>query len=88
MWEPVVALADFKIHLAVTVVALEVVFNDELLRNVRHFDAYIFGIWHGHVKIDFFRSMVLNCALFQERTLFRRSLTNSRKAVLVPTSPG
>jgi hypothetical protein len=50
--EAIAALVNFEIHPAVMITALEIVFLDELLRDVRHFDADIFWVRHGHVKVE------------------------------------
>ena len=50
--ETIAALANFEIHPAVTITSLEGLFLNELLRNVRHFDADIFWVRHGSVKVE------------------------------------
>jgi hypothetical protein len=48
----VTALANFKVDTAVLVLAREVVFLDELVRDVRELDANIFRIRHRSVQIE------------------------------------
>jgi hypothetical protein len=48
----VTALANFKVDPAILVSAQEIVFLDELDRDVREFDANIFGIRHRSVQIE------------------------------------
>ena len=45
-------MANFKIHPAITVAANEVVLFNELLRDVRHFNADIFGVRHGSIQVE------------------------------------
>jgi len=53
--EPIASLADFKIHPAITVAANEVVLFNELVRDVRHFNADIFRVGHGSIQIEIFQ---------------------------------
>ncbi len=48
----VTALANFKVDPAILVSAQEIVFLDELVRDVRELDASIFGIRHRSVQIE------------------------------------
>ncbi len=48
----VTALANFKVDPAISVSAQEIVFLDELIRDVRELDADIFGITHRSVQIE------------------------------------
>jgi len=48
----VTALADFKVDPAVSILAREIVFLGELVRDVRELDANIFGIRHRSVQIE------------------------------------
>jgi hypothetical protein len=84
----IASLANFEVDPPVPIHTGEIVLLNELHRNVLDLDADIFRVGHGSVEVENFRSMVLNRAPFLEMTLLRRSLTTSREAVLVPTSPG
>ena len=48
----VTAFADFKVDPAISVLAQEIVFLDELVQDVMELDANIFGIRHRSVQID------------------------------------
>ncbi len=48
----ITALANFKVDPAILVLAWEIVFIDELVRDVRELDANIFGIRHRSVQIE------------------------------------
>jgi hypothetical protein len=52
LWKSVTALANFKVDPAVSVLAREVVFLDELVQDVRELDANIFRIRHRSVQIE------------------------------------
>jgi hypothetical protein len=48
----ITALENFKVDPAILVLAREIVFLDELVRDVRELDANIFGIRHRSVQIE------------------------------------
>ena len=52
MGKPIAATANFIIYPAVTVTSQEIVFGDEVIRDISEFDADIFGIRHGGVQIE------------------------------------
>ncbi len=64
------------------------IFQDKLLWSVSDFDADVFRIYHWHVKVEVFMSMVKNCAPLQEMTLLSMSLMSFNDAVLVLALPG
>jgi len=74
--EAVDAFANFEVYPAVVYVMQEVVLSDEFLWDVREFDFDVLGSVEGGAEIEV------------ERMLLIMSLTSSRGAVLVPTSPG
>jgi hypothetical protein len=83
----ITVLANLKVDPPVTISSLKVALLNEFRQNGSNFSADIFGVWYRHIEVKFLRSMELKRAPRQESTLLRRSLTSSRDAVLVPTSP-
>jgi hypothetical protein len=43
---------DFKVNPSVLVLTCQLVFVDELIRDVQDFDANIFGIGHQSIQVD------------------------------------
>ncbi len=66
----VATLADFKVNPSVMVQTCEFVFVNELLWNVQDFDAYLFRLVHGRVKVEV---LMVNgakaCTFLQEYTV-------------------
>ena len=52
MGKAITTLSNFEVYPAIAVATSEVVFLDELIRNVRELDANIFGIGHGGIKVE------------------------------------
>ena len=52
MGKPIAATANFIVYPAITVTSQEIVFGDEVIRDISEFDADIFGIRHGGVEIE------------------------------------
>jgi hypothetical protein len=48
-------LPNFEVYPAIAVATSEVVFLDELVRDVGELDAHIFGVGHGSVKVEVFK---------------------------------
>ncbi len=52
MGQTVATLADFKVNLSILVQTCELVFGNELVRDVQDFDANVFRLRHGSVKVE------------------------------------
>ncbi len=52
MGKAITALSNLEVYPAIAVATSEVVFLDELLRDVGELDANIFGIGHGSIKVE------------------------------------
>ncbi len=52
----ITALANFKLDPAISILAREIVFLDELVRDVKELDADIFWIRHRSVQIEVFEN--------------------------------
>jgi len=50
--EPIAALSDLEVNPAIAVSTREVVFTDELIRDVSELDANIFRLWHWRIQIE------------------------------------
>jgi hypothetical protein len=50
--QAVATLEDFEVNLSITVQTCELVFVDELVGDVQDFDANIFRLGHGSVKVE------------------------------------
>jgi hypothetical protein len=48
----VVSLADFKVNPSISVLTCQLVFFDELIRDVQDFDANVFGIGHRSIQVE------------------------------------
>jgi hypothetical protein len=53
--QAIATLADFKVNPSITVQTCKLVFVDELIRDVQDFDANVFGLGHGSVKVEVFK---------------------------------
>ena len=87
MGETIAALSDFEVNPAITVSTREVVFTDELIRDVGKLYANIFRFWHGSIKIEVFEvNGAEACALPGEDTVeeefdkFKRSSVSANVA--------
>jgi hypothetical protein len=54
--QAVAALADFEVNPSDAVQTCKLVFVNELVGDVQDFDANIFGLGHGHVKVEIFKT--------------------------------
>ncbi len=54
MGQAVATLADFKVNPSITVKACKLVFVDELVGDFQDFDANVFRLRHGSVKVEVF----------------------------------
>ena len=52
LWQAITSTADLEVYPAVLVPSLEVVFFDEFVGDVRHFDPDIFRVLHQCVKVE------------------------------------
>jgi hypothetical protein len=48
-------LADFEVNPSITVQTCKLVFINELVRDVQGFDANVFRLGHGSVKVEVFK---------------------------------
>jgi hypothetical protein len=53
--QTIATLADFEISPSVMVQTFKLVFVNELIRDAQDFDANIFGLGHGSVKVEVFK---------------------------------
>jgi hypothetical protein len=66
----IATLADFKVNPSILVQTCELVFIDELLWNVQDFDANVFWLRHGHVKVEVLKvNGAKACNFLQEYTV-------------------
>jgi hypothetical protein len=66
----VATLADFKVNPSITIQTCERVFVDELLWNVQDFDANVFRLGHGRVKVEVLKvDGAKACTFLQEDTV-------------------
>ena len=52
MGQAVASLADFKVNPSVLVQTCQLVFVNELIGDVQDFDANVFGLGHGGIKVE------------------------------------
>jgi hypothetical protein len=66
----VATLADFEVNPFITVQSCELLLVNELLWNIQDFDAHVFRLGHGHVKVDVLRvNGAKACIFLQEYTV-------------------
>jgi hypothetical protein len=86
--QAVATLADFEVNPSSTVQTCEFVFFNELVWDVQDFDANVFRLGHGCVKVEVLEVNGAKMCTFLREYTVRRSLSSSKDAVLVPTLPG
>ncbi len=52
MGQTIATLEDFEVSTSISVQTCELVFLDELVRDVRDYDAKVFRLGHGSVKVE------------------------------------
>ncbi len=52
MGQAIVTLADFEVNPSIAVQTCKLVFIDELIGDVQDFDANVFGLGHGGIKVE------------------------------------
>ncbi len=70
MGQAIATLADFEVNPSVMVQTCKLVFIDELVGGVQNFDANVFGLEHGRVKVDVFKiNGTKACTFLREYTV-------------------
>jgi hypothetical protein len=70
LWKFVATLVDFEVNPSVPVQTCELVFVNEFLWNVQDFDANVFRLGHGRVKVEVLKvNGAKSCTFLQEYTV-------------------
>ncbi len=88
MGKTIASLANFEVDPTALIRTGEIVFLNDLRRNVRDLDADVFRVGHGSVEVEFFKVNGAEPCTLPGDDAVKQEFDEFREAVLVPTSPG